>query len=736
MENNHYQHNLEELLKKSFLAQDFEAEKNANLLMAVSSSTLQSKGAMFWLTNIKPYFLNGWVLLVMLIGGAFVVGSQFLEAVAYSPNNYSYQLPVDEAETIDKLELKDFAFPKKEVIKQTVQSKTALTYKVPEQKNSKSIKVLSPEKEYSEFPKLSDEQLKEHFKQKKSFVKYLMKSAGQSMLIPANNLEEYANNSYYLKQTEVTNAQYRLFLNDLIVQGKRKEYSQAKIDTNGWTNAYDYEYLKPLDDKYHWHPAYNEYPVVNITVKGAQLYCLWMTEEIQKLEKNKLNIESARLPTVAEWKNAASVGGKMSPYPWGGPYVRNDEGNYLANFKPLKNNFSADGAMTTIKVYAYNPNEYGLFNLSGNVAEMVTNNNTGKVGLKGGSWFDPMKYIQIDAPLRLEDSVISHPTVGFRPVVIIKKEEESTEKADLDQIKPSLTAEQKQENFKRKKEMLKQVIKFNHDYYTLTKQGTMKTPNGTEFTIGPVMYKKHEVSNIEYKTFLFDLIIQKRYDEFFVAKPNEKLWRSETGLNEPFVQYYFSHPAYDNYPILNISTKGAELFCTWLYTEVKKEDAKNKTQNIVNIRLPKYEEWLFAAGYQGHYKEFPWEEKSFKSQRRKSKGQILANFKRNKEDNIGVAGKLNDNAEITAPVQSYWPNPYGMYNPAGNAAEIVKYKDGEYGTKGGSWQSSEEEIKIYAPDTTKGNVKASPTVGFRYVLEFLPPSEDIEKLIGEERSAE
>ena len=55
----------------------------------------------------------------------------------------------------------------------------------------------------------------------------------------------------------------------------------------------------------------------------------------------------------------------------------------------------------------------------------------------------------------------------------------------------------------------------------------------------------------------------------------------------------------------------------------------------------------------------------------KNQGEIMANFKRGRGDNMGVAGSLNDNADITAPVKSYWPNDYGLYNMAGNVSEWV-----------------------------------------------------------------
>ena len=62
-----------------------------------------------------------------------------------------------------------------------------------------------------------------------------------------------------------------------------------------------------------------------------------------------------------------------SPYPWGGPYTRNIQGCFLANFKPLRGNYTADGGVKTIKTAEYNPNGYGLYDMAGNVAEWTSN---------------------------------------------------------------------------------------------------------------------------------------------------------------------------------------------------------------------------------------------------------------------------------------------------------------------------------------------------------------------------
>ena len=70
-------------------------------------------------------------------------------------------------------------------------------------------------------------------------------------------------------------------------------------------------------------------------------------------------------------------------------------------------------------------------------------------------------------------------------------------------------------------------------------------------------------------------------------------------------------------------------------------------------------------------KLYPWNGSSLRNGNPKNQGEIMANFKRGRGDNMGVAGNLNDNADITAPVRSYWPNDYGLYNMAGNVSEWV-----------------------------------------------------------------
>ena len=122
------------------------------------------------------------------------------------------------------------------------------------------------------------------------------------------------------------------------------------------------------------HEAYDDYPVVGITWDQANAFCHWRTHimnEFLRARKEPL-MPDFRLPTETEWEYAARGGLGMSPYPWGGPYTRNEKGCFLANFKPLRGNYTADGGLKAIKVRSYNPNNYGLYDMAGNVAEWTS----------------------------------------------------------------------------------------------------------------------------------------------------------------------------------------------------------------------------------------------------------------------------------------------------------------------------------------------------------------------------
>jgi len=122
--------------------------------------------------------------------------------------------------------------------------------------------------------------------------------------------------------------------------------------------------------------------------------------------------------------------------------------------------------------------------------------------------------------------------------------------------------------------------------------------------------------------------------------------------------------------------------------DIKADDGGFVGRHVVmedGILLPKYRlpteaEWEFSALALIGNREFntikggkklPWNGKTAKSKSRKTKGDLLANFKAGRGDYKGIAGWSNDGADITNEVKSYLPNDYGLYDMAGNVSEWV-----------------------------------------------------------------
>lgn len=154
-----------------------------------------------------------------------------------------------------------------------------------------------------------------------------------------------------------------------------QNYVPAYPDTLVWMADYTYSFNEPWTKMYFWHPAFDDYPVVGITWVQANAFCVWRTEYMNNylLSKGKNWVQDYRLPTEAEWEYAARGGLAISMYPWGGPYTRNNTGCFIANFKPLRGNYGDDGAMRSVTVRSFAPNEYGLYDMAGNVAEWTSN---------------------------------------------------------------------------------------------------------------------------------------------------------------------------------------------------------------------------------------------------------------------------------------------------------------------------------------------------------------------------
>lgn len=144
-------------------------------------------------------------------------------------------------------------------------------------------------------------------------------------------------------------------------------------DTLVWLSDFAYAQNEPLTQGYFSHPAFKNYPVVGVTWRQARAFTVWRTRLYATYAASKKMPEYIRsdymLPTEAEFEYAARGGRIGNDYPWGGPYIRNAKGCLMANFKPGRGNYIDDGGAFTVNVKSYFPNDYGLYNMAGNVAE-------------------------------------------------------------------------------------------------------------------------------------------------------------------------------------------------------------------------------------------------------------------------------------------------------------------------------------------------------------------------------
>lgn len=224
-----------------------------------------------------------------------------------------------------------------------------------------------------------------------------------------------------------------------------RESTPVYPDTLVWIRDFTFSYNEPLTEKYFSHVAYDEYPVVGVTWAQAKAFCVWRTKQLNSYQEmiKMPTVMDYRLPTEVEWEYAARGGHQMTLYPWGNYYTRNQEGSFVANFKPMRGNYVSDNQrnVTTMKVASFNANSYGLYDMAGNVAEWTSNayDESGyelisdfspdfqynarpddppamkRKVIRGGSWKDIAYYIQVSTrSYEYQDSAKSY--IGFRCV--------------------------------------------------------------------------------------------------------------------------------------------------------------------------------------------------------------------------------------------------------------------------------------------------------------------------------
>lgn len=266
-------------------------------------------------------------------------------------------------------------------------------------------------------------------------------------------------------------------------------------------------------------------------------------------------------------------------------------------------------------------------------------------------------------------------------------------------------------------------------------------------TVSSFYMDQFEVTNFNWLEYLY--WTRRTYEEFPMiyhnALPDTNAWRSPLAFNEPYVEYYLRHPAYQNYPVVGVSWNQANEFCKWrtdrvnefiliregvltwnpdqagepfttdtyLANQYHPQPQEEKEQQLIDLdpmqgwsgkrkdlgtrivrmedgillpryRLPTEAEWEFAyygllgsmtnsedPGVIENRRDYPWTGHWVRQDNAEFQGDIRANFVRGRGDYMGTAGALNDAADVTAPVDSYWPNDYGLYHMAGNVSEWV-----------------------------------------------------------------
>lgn len=218
------------------------------------------------------------------------------------------------------------------------------------------------------------------YKQKIEWKKTEGNEQLEEMFIPENQRywgkKELDNNKLWYNYDWIDYKAAALSKNRNVERSKFVRHEKCLVypDTLVWVRDFTYSYNEPMTRNYFHHPAFDDYPVVGVSWHQANAFAAWRTRlwEDYKTLKGEPLMDVFRLPTEHEWEYAARGGLKNSPYPWGGPYVRNSKGCVLANFKPGRGNYPEDGGFYTVRADAYWPNNYGLYNMAGNAAEWTS----------------------------------------------------------------------------------------------------------------------------------------------------------------------------------------------------------------------------------------------------------------------------------------------------------------------------------------------------------------------------
>lgn len=226
------------------------------------------------------------------------------------------------------------------------------------------------------------------------------------------------NDSLFADECEISNQSWQEYERSIAsIYGKNsKEHLATLPDTLVWLEKGSYN--EPYTSYYYWHPAYWNFPVVGISYEQAIAFCKWRTSKVKSFLTIKKDFKNQnfeyRLPTKAEWEYLAEPSSNNLRY-----NGRGEKGKYMLNARikdssEFKKNKQGSYPDVTVPIISYSKNWFGLYNMLGNVAEMVME----KGICKGGGWISTIEECRVG-----KDQEYTKPTawLGFRCVCIVKK---------------------------------------------------------------------------------------------------------------------------------------------------------------------------------------------------------------------------------------------------------------------------------------------------------------------------
>lgn len=465
---------------------------------------------------------------------------------------------------------------------------------------------------------------------------------------------------------------------------------------------------------YAWQ-ATNSHPVVNVSWEDAQAFCAWLTKKEHAAGLLRAN-QRYRLPTDHEWSCAAGIADQEDPnktpfeksnvaegYAWG---KKPKAPNNSENFSP---DLEVDSVDFTAAVGTFSTNLHGLYDIGGNVSELCEDLYSAEETwrtLRGASWFE-------DSPENLRSSHRSAenpkgrlPQIGFRCVLVT--DDVATSSASITKNDPP----RKQESQKVRENSL------GMRFVPVPIRGGATDGQTVWFSIWETRY-------IDFKAFIDD----SGYDA--TTNPN-------SGSKDQETWEFFPWKATYGHPVVNLNSRDIAAFCEWLTKKERK--AGNITDKQV-YRLPRDQEWSCAACSSATEKPSGMPKFFYTSQ-----GGLIKEAKSSAKDLVLGAGQEEsypwgaawpppentgnfgsaleaDDFENTAPVGSFTPNHYGIYDLAGNVSESIEgdYVQVPYKTfgilRGSSWISDDNQRQLYTSTRIGNNSMLRQSyVGFRCVL--------------------